>query len=138
MLKFSFIALTTVGVIVLVPLIDSSLIPTTLKTLSATKFAVTSLAYLTLSFPFGNVGSALQAIVKDPEAITCSLDTMLTDENHSSCQQLDRVVRVRAGKLLTIKQVHNVSYVSSGIATLSYLVMNGTNSANYRYDCLLF
>ena len=136
--NFLFMVLTTACLIVLVPLIDSSLIPTTLKTLSASKFAVTSLAYLTLSFPFGNVGSALQAIVKDPEAITCSLDTMLTDENHSSCQQLDRVVRVRAGKLLTIKQVHRVRYIFRCIATLCYHVTSLTNSAKYRHDCLLF
>jgi hypothetical protein len=86
----------------------SAIIPTVLKTLSATKFAATSFAYLSLSLPFGNIGTAFQAIVKDPEAITCSLDTMLTDDYHGSCQQLDSVVRLRAGKLLTIKQVDGV------------------------------
>lgn len=83
----------------------SVLYPATIKTLLSSKFAAISLACLSLSFPFGNVGYAIESIIKDPEAITCSLDTMLTDENHGSCQQLDRVVRIRAGKLLTIKQV---------------------------------
>jgi hypothetical protein len=83
----------------------SILYPAAIKTLISSKFAATSLACLSLSFPFGNVGYAIESIIKDPEAITCSLDTMLTDENHGSCQQLDRVVRLRAGKLLTIKQV---------------------------------
>ena len=81
-------------------------LPYALKAVSASKFAATSFAYLSLSLPIGNIGSAIQAIVKDPEAITCSLDTMLTDENHGSCQQLDNVVRLRAGKILTIKQVN--------------------------------
>lgn len=95
--------------VALVPNTDSSIIPAMLKTSPASKFAATSIAYLSLSSPFGNIGSAVEAIIKDPEAITCSLDTMLTDENHGSCQQLDRVVRVRAGKLLTIKQVRHAS-----------------------------
>ena len=51
------------------------------------------------------MGSAIEAILKDSQAITCSLDTQQTDDNHGSCQQLDQVVRLRAGKLLTIKQV---------------------------------
>jgi hypothetical protein len=86
----------------------SILYPAAIKTLISSKFAATSIAALSLTFPFGNVGYAIESIIKDPEAITCSLDTMLTDDNHGSCQQLDRVVRLRAGKLLTIKQVIRV------------------------------
>ena len=106
--RVNLLVIVAIVALVLVPPSASSLIPAALKAISASKFAATSLAYLTISFPFGNIGSAVDAIVKNPEAITCALDTQMTDDNHGSCQQLDQVVRLRAGKLLTIKQVQGV------------------------------
>lgn len=113
---FGLISSRVMMVLILTDTSLSAIIPTALKTLSASKFAATSFAYLSLSLPFGNIGTAFQAIVKDPEAITCSLDTMLTDDYHGSCQQLDSVVRLRAGKLLTIKQVIVMAHVYNLIA----------------------
>ena len=55
--------------------------------------------------PIGNLATAVKAIQDNPESLSCSLDTQQADENHGSCQLLDNVVRWRAGKVLTIKQV---------------------------------
>ena len=59
----------------------------------------------TMLSPMGNIGSAYNAIIDNPDSIMCTLDTAQTTESHGSCQLLDNIVRFRAGKVLTVKQV---------------------------------
>jgi hypothetical protein len=65
-----------------------------------------------------NVGLALNAYVDNSEALTCTLDDLNFKGDQSSCQQLDQVVRYRAGHLITIKQDWGGS-VSTGAAIWS-------------------
>ena len=83
---------------------------------------------LALSLSLGNIGEAITAIVKNPEAITCTLDTQQADEYHGSCQLLDDVVRLRAGKLLTIRQDWG------GSASTGAAVWNGANMAGWYLE----
>ena len=86
--------------------------------------AILSLGLASTSFsPFGNLKLALEAIQKNPEAISCTIDTQNVKDNQSSCQQMDQIVRFRAGKLLTINQDWGGS-VSTGAS-----VWNGENVA---------
>lgn len=80
-----------------VPVIFSSLF-------YSSKLAAISIASLSLNLPFGNISPAFNAILKDSQSALCSLDTQMTDDFHGSCQQLDRIVRSRAGKLLILQQ----------------------------------
>lgn len=89
---------------------------------------VSSALGLTLSLSLGNIGEAVTAILKNPEAITCTLDTQQADENHGSCQLLDDVVRLRAGKLLTIHQDWG------GSASTGAAVWNGANMAGWYLE----
>lgn len=98
----------------------SSSIPLLSKTLLSSTLA--------LSLTLGNIGEALTAIVKNPEAITCTLDTQQADEYHGSCQLLDDVVRLRAGKLLTIRQDWG------GSASTGAAVWNGANMAGWYLE----
>ena len=71
-----------------------------------TSLATTASPTTTYSYtPIGNLATAVAAIQNNPESLSCSLDTQQADEFHGSCQQLDNVVRWRAGKVWTIKQV---------------------------------
>lgn len=91
-------------------------------------FAVASLL-ASLSFPnIGNLYEAVKAIVDNPEAVTCTLDTELADEYHDSCQQKDNIVRFRAGKVFTLRQDWGGSS-STGAA-----VWNGANMAGWLME----
>ena len=61
---------------------------------------------LTLSSlsPFGNLKLAFDTIINNPESITCTIDNQNVKEDQSSCQQIDKIVRFRSGKLITISQ----------------------------------
>ena len=72
----------------------------------------------------GNVGAAVRAVLRNPVSLTCSLDNQ-NSESGESCQQLDDVVRVRAGKLLTIRQDWG------GSASTGAAVWNGANVATW-------
>ena len=102
--------------------LEMSIIP-----LFSKKLLVSALG-LTLSLQLGNIGEAVTAILKNPEAITCTLDTQQADENHGSCQLLDDVVRLRAGKLLTIRQDWG------GSASTGAAVWNGANMAGWYLE----
>lgn len=84
--------------------------------------AVLSFGLASLS-PFGNLKLAFEAVQKNPEALSCTIDTQNVKENQSSCQQMDQIVRFRAGRLLTINQDWGGS-VSTGAS-----VWNGENVA---------
>lgn len=73
--------------------------------------------------PLGNLDAALQAISINPESLTCNLDNQNSDG--TSCQQLDNVVRWRAGRLLTIRQDWG------GSASTGAAVWNGANVATW-------
>lgn len=62
------------------------------------------------------------------ESLTCNLDNQNIRDYQSSCQQLDKIVRLRAGKLLTIKQDWGGSS-STGAA-----VWNGANMAGWYME----
>lgn len=76
----------------------------------------------------GNVGAAVRAVVSNPESLTCNLDNQSVKDGESSCQQLDEVVRWRAGKLLTIRQDWGAS-ASTGAA-----IWNGANVATWYLE----
>ena len=52
--------------------------------------------------PFGNLEEAARAVLSNAESLTCTLDEQ--NSEGSTCQLLGEIVRVRAGKVLTIKQ----------------------------------
>jgi len=79
----------------------------------------------------GNIGEALRAITRNAEAVTCSLDTQVVDENHGSCQLLDDVVRFRAGRFLTIRQDWG------GSASTGAAVWNGANMGSWYLENVL-
>jgi hypothetical protein len=83
-------------------------------------------------FTFGsNVRLALEAIQENPESLTCNLDNQNIKGDQSSCQQLDAVVRLRAGHLITMKQDWGGS-VSTGAS-----VWNGENVAVWYMEHVL-
>jgi ribosomal protein L11 methylase PrmA len=59
---------------------------------------------LSSSLSFGNIPEAFSAAAHNLESVTCTLDEQNSDEWRSTCQQLDRVVRYRAGRLLIVNQ----------------------------------
>ena len=79
-------------------------------------------------YPLGNIGAAIDAISKDIQSITCSLDNQNIDDFHGPCQQLDNIVRFRAGKAITIRQDWGSSS-STGAA-----VWNGANMAAWYME----
>jgi len=85
--------------------------------------AAALLAVSISSSPFGNVGAAWEAVSNNPEALTCNLDNQNVKEGQSACQQLDDVVRFRAGKLFTIRQDWG------GSASTGAAIWNGANMA---------
>jgi len=74
----------------------------------------------------GNLGAAWQAITANPESLTCSLDNL--NSNGISCQQLDNLVRWRAGRLLTLRQDWG------GSASTGAAVWNGANVAAWYLE----
>ena len=78
--------------------------------------------------PLGNIDAALQAIRRNPEALTCNLDNQNVKDGQSSCQQLDEVVRWRAGRLLTIRQDWG------GSASTGSAIWNGANVATWYLE----
>jgi len=70
----------------------------------------------------GNVNAAIKAVASNIEALTCDLDNQAS-ESGTSCQQLDNVVRWRAGKLFTIRQDWG------GSASTGAAIWNGANVA---------
>lgn len=85
-------------------------------------------AVLLMLNPLLYVEQAINAIVKDPQAILCTLDEQASDDLHSTCQQLSAIVRVRANKLLTVKQ----SWGSS--ASTGASVWQGANMAAWYLE----
>ena len=81
--------------------------------------------------PFGNLKEAAMAVLGNSESALCSLDTMLVDEYHGSCQQLDNLVRVRAGKVFTIRQDWG------GSASTGAAVWNGANMVSWYMENVL-
>eukprot|EP00597_Dinobryon_sp_UTEXLB2267_P002312 CAMPEP_0170070872 /NCGR_PEP_ID=MMETSP0019_2-20121128/9002_1 /TAXON_ID=98059 /ORGANISM="Dinobryon sp., Strain UTEXLB2267" /LENGTH=257 /DNA_ID=CAMNT_0010279261 /DNA_START=59 /DNA_END=832 /DNA_ORIENTATION=- len=78
---------------------------------------------LGLSFSLGNVKLALETVKNDPESITCTIDAQNVKDDQSSCQQIDKIVRFKVGRILTISQDWGGS-VSTGAS-----VWNGENVA---------
>ena len=78
--------------------------------------------------PLGNVGAAVRAVVTNPESLTCNLDNQSIKDGESSCQQLDEVVRWRAGRLLTIRQDWG------GSASTGAAIWNGANVASWYLE----
>lgn len=78
-----------------------------------------------------NVGLALDAYADNADALTCTLDNQNIKDDQNSCQQLDQVVRYRAGHLITIKQDWGGS-VSTGAS-----VWNGENVAVWYMENVL-
>ena len=78
--------------------------------------------------PFGNMQAAWDSLMQDSQSVLCSLENQNIDDWHGSCQQLDRIVRYRAGKLLTIEQDWGSS-ASTGSA-----VWNGANMASWYLE----
>jgi len=73
----------------------------------------------------GNVNAAIKALSSNIESLTCDLDNQ-GSVSGTSCQQLDNVVRWRAGKLFTIRQDWG------GSASTGAAIWNGANVAvNY-------
>lgn len=102
----------------------ASLLVTQVYCGSIFKSSIASVSFLSAGLtPFGNIDLAIDAIRKNPEAITCTIDNQNVKEDQSSCQQIDQIVRLRAGKLLTINQDWGGS-VSTGAS-----VWNGENIA---------
>ena len=84
----------------------------------------TSILSATLNTPFGDIGTAVEAIARSHgEAILCVLDGKKADDFHDSCQLKDDVVRWRAGHIVTFKQDWGRSK-STGAA-----IWNGANMA---------
>lgn len=76
--------------------------------------------------PLGNLDAAIEAVVANPESLFCSLDNL--NSNGISCQQLDNVVRWRAGRLLTIRQDWG------GSASTGAAIWNGANVATWYLE----
>eukprot|EP01041_Mallomonas_annulata_P010467 gene10466-21836_t len=102
----------------------------TIKPLNSIQTQVASLSILLSlsSSPLGNLGEALKAIINNPESVTCVLDTQQASDEHGTCQQLPEVVRVRGGRVLTIKQDWGGS-ISTGAA-----VWNGANMMSWYME----
>lgn len=84
------------------------------------------------NFVFGsNLGQALDAYSENPESLSCTLDNQNIKDDQNSCQQLDQVIRYRAGHLITIKQDWGGS-VSTGAS-----VWNGENVAVWYMEHVL-
>lgn len=98
-----------------------------MKGLASTSLVV-SLAANSGAGPLGNLGAAWNSLKNDPQSVLCSLENQNIDDLHGSCQQLDRIVRYRAGKLLTIEQDWGSS-ASTGSA-----VWNGANMAAWYIE----
>ena len=76
--------------------------------------------------PLGNLDAAIEAVVANPDSLFCSLDNL--NSNGISCQQLDYVVRWRAGRLLTIRQDWG------GSASTGAAIWNGANVATWYLE----
>ena len=100
--------------------------------LSPPSVAILSAITLSLGMPsMGNLDAALNAVFSNPESITCNLDNQNIQEGQSSCQQLDKVVRFRAGNVMTFNQDWGGS-VSTGAA-----IWNGANMAGWFMENVL-
>jgi predicted nicotinamide N-methyase len=86
--------------------------------------SVIFLSTLSIS-PFGNIGEAWNAVTKDLESLTCTLNTQQANEFHGSCQLAPNIVRVRAGKVFTIRQDWG------GSASTGAAVWQGANMATW-------
>ena len=75
--------------------------------------------------PLGNLGAAFNAYKQNPDSVWCNLDNQSIKEGESSCQQLDNVVRYRAGKLITVRQDWG------GSASTGSAIWNGANMATW-------
>ena len=111
--------------------ISSSTLQSISKNIACTSIALGLLLPTPEILYFGNIGEAVTAIAHNPESITCVLDTQEADENHGSCQLLPDVVRIRAGRLLTIKQDWGGSS-STGAA-----IWNGANMMGWYMENVL-
>lgn len=103
-----------------------------LSLIHSLQFPLTTLKQITASFllplslsPIGNINEAIHAIVQNTDSITCTLDEQMSDESHTSCQLLDKVVRVRANKLITINQNWG------GSASTGASIWQGANMASW-------
>ena len=81
--------------------------------------------------PLGNLKQAIMAVMDNSDSALCTLDTMLVDDYHGSCQQLDNLVRVRAGKVFTIRQDWG------GSASTGAAVWNGANMVAWYMENVL-
>jgi predicted nicotinamide N-methyase len=86
------------------------------------------LSSILIASSFGNVPEAITTILRNPDSALCSLDTMLVDDYHGSCQQLADIVRIRAGKVLTIRQDWG------GSASTGASVWNGANMVSWYLE----
>lgn len=86
------------------------------------------LSSILIASSFGNVPEAITTIIRNPDSALCSLDTMLVDDYHGSCQQLADIVRIRAGKVLTIRQDWG------GSASTGASVWNGANMVSWYLE----
>ncbi len=80
---------------------------------------------------FGNIPESLNAMKEDINSITCTLDPQQSDTSHDSCQLIPKVVRIRAGKVLTFNQDWGSSS-STGSA-----IWNGANVASKYFETKL-
>lgn len=98
------------------------------STLCALTVSNRILSSILIASSFGNVPEALTTIIRNPDSALCSLDTMLVDDYHGSCQQLADIVRIRAGKVLTIRQDWG------GSASTGASVWNGANMISWYLE----
>ena len=63
---------------------------------------------------FGNIAAAVETVVRNPESALCSLDSQRIEDNRESCQLLNDVVRVKAGRVFVIRQDWGGSYSTGG------------------------